>query len=435
MNDFTGVPYRLIASSSAGGGGGTSVTPITVPVVSGITFTDLWDFTAAADGRAPNVATPARPMIISDSTTTDDPVPYFPPSGRDALTNAQNWTAAGASWNNGDFGFVAVCRFSGVSPLVIGANGWFYFRAASATQTVRVNDFGAGVGFDSTAFAPSNQWCVYLGRIGPGGLSLMWANQRGGGGSGIPTATTRTAMSMNGVAFQGQVAAFGLFTMSGSMSNPQIASLSRALYDPFMVSTKPNRLWLDGDSQTSGVGLTTWETTIPGQLTASLGNTWGVTTYAVPASTTANAIDYATDRIDPFLSPGKTEVLSIWIGTNSLAAGDSAATVYAAIQTYCNARKAAALAAGVSLRIIVIDCIPDRSDVPITTAANALNASLAADFPTATGNARLFAKTVVTYADYLIKSSSSYVLQGDGIHIDAATAASIATSIQVGATL
>lgn len=417
-------PLRRISSAPS---------PIAAPSVAGITFADFWDFTAASNGRVPNSIAPTRPLIVSDSANVFDDVPFFPPSKRPALTNGQNWTSADASWNNGDFGFVAVCRFAGLSPLVIGANGWFYFRASNTTQTVQVNDFGTG--FSSSAFAPANQWGVYVGRIGGGtGLSLIWANQRGGGTTSVPTSATRTALALRGPEFQGQVAAYGHFNMTGAMTNPQVASLSRHLYQAFMVSPAPNRIWLDGDSQTSGVGLTNWKSTIPGQLTASLGGNWGVTTYAVPSSTTGDAATYAVDRIDPYLSAGKNEVVCIWIGTNSLAVGDSPATVYAAIQAYCAARKSAASAVGGSVRVIVVDCIPSRSDVNITTAANTLNASLSADFPTATGNARLFAKTSATYADYLVKASSSFVLT-DGIHIDAATAASIAVAIGAGATV
>lgn len=90
-------------------------------------------------------------------------------------------------------------------------------------------------------------------------------------------------------------------------------------------------------------------------------------------------------------------MLIAWGGTNDLYFGASAATTYSRIVTYATARKAA------GWRVVILSILPrSGAATPGTFEADrqTVNASLLADFPTATGQTRITSGGA--YADYFI---------------------------------
>lgn len=105
----------------------------------------------------------------------------------------------------------------------------------------------------------------------------------------------------------------------------------------------------------------------------------------------------ATTQIDPLYYPPQRQVVIAWAGTNDLYFGASAATTYARIVAYATARKAA------GWRVILLTILPrSNSGTPagFEVARQSVNASLLADFSTATGESGIW--TGAAYADYLV---------------------------------
>lgn len=175
----------------------------------------------------------------------------------------------------------------------------------------------------------------------------------------------------------------------------------------------PNLIF-DGDSITEGFGLTVPpDIRLPEQVTALL--TYATdTTYnvAVGGQTAAQRTSAIASAVLPkFRNNGAPQVVIFWAGTNDLYFGASAATTYANIKAYCETVRASKPNA----YIIVLDILPrSNSGTPGTFEASrqTVNASLAADFPTATAHARIF--TGAIYANYLIQVGSDSTIGDAG---------------------
>lgn len=112
-------------------------------------------------------------------------------------------------------------------------------------------------------------------------------------------------------------------------------------------------------------------------------------------------ISRAATRVDPFYRTAPQaapQVVIIWGGTNNLT---NATTTYNNIKSYCTARQA------VGWKCIILTILP-RTQAGISpsfeTLRQSVNASLRADFPTATAHANIY--TGASYADYLIDIGS-----------------------------
>jgi lysophospholipase L1-like esterase len=106
----------------------------------------------------------------------------------------------------------------------------------------------------------------------------------------------------------------------------------------------------DGDSLTEGIG-STGGNTYPAQLAVIEGK--AVANRGHSGDTMATMINEASADVDALVTLGSTVL--VWGGTNDLAGGASAATVYARIQNYCAGRRY------FGLRCAVLTMLP-RSD-------------------------------------------------------------------------
>lgn len=148
---------------------------------------------------------------------------------------------------------------------------------------------------------------------------------------------------------------------------------------------------------TEGFGLIPPDATYPNQVAALMGDRYTALNYSVGGQTMATMATDAATQIDPLYYPPQRQVVIAWGGTNDLYFGASAATTYARIVAYATARKAA------GWRVILLTILPrSNSGTPagFEVARQAVNASLLADFPAATGEAGI--TTGAAYADYLV---------------------------------
>lgn len=164
-------------------------------------------------------------------------------------------------------------------------------------------------------------------------------------------------------------------------------------------SAANNVLVLDGDSITRGdiAGTTPYSSLF------SLNGSWTVTNKGVDSETLATMVANAAANIDPLIVGGVTNVVVIWGGTNDFALGGATvATVYANLQTYCNARKAAGWN-----KVLVITTVSRFGNNPGTGHTN--------DFDIAAYNTLIRANWP-TFADGLIDVAANANLGGLGAY-------------------
>ena len=143
-------------------------------------------------------------------------------------------------------------------------------------------------------------------------------------------------------------------------------------------------------------------------------------------------ITRGTNTVDPlfnlYATTSKTVV--VWGGRNDIANTVAAATVYANIKTFCNARKAA------GWKVIILDAMVGNDITgSLETARISLNASLLADFST---NVSGKVYSGGSYGDYLVDIASETNLLdytnmtyfSDGKHLTAAGYAIAAADVK-----
>jgi lysophospholipase L1-like esterase len=173
-------------------------------------------------------------------------------------------------------------------------------------------------------------------------------------------------------------------------------------------------LIFDGNSMTYGAGSSGISGTYPNQLIAALADPVVGGNFGVSGQETDGMIADSPAQIDPLCSftTRTKNVVVAWEGTNDIRAGASAATAFANLKAYCQARK------DVGYRVILLT-IPPRSDVgtpgTFDDDRSSVNASLRADFPTSTTATRVFRPGVgVTYADLLVDVAANATIGDAG---------------------
>lgn len=167
------------------------------------------------------------------------------------------------------------------------------------------------------------------------------------------------------------------FTYSAPLGGGEINEMNAYLATKYGLTlpTIDRSLILDGDSLTIGA-ITTAGSGWPEVLSNALTSTYTLRFAAAGRKLTEMVTDGAAN-IDPrFSTMVAKNVLVIWGGKNDNTSGVAAATTYANLVTYCQARKAAALAAGVTLRIVVVKETPSGSDANVETRRLAYNSAI-----------------------------------------------------------
>lgn len=129
-----------------------------------------------------------------------------------------------------------------------------------------------------------------------------------------------------------------------------------------------------------------------------MGDRFTALNYGVGGKTAAQLNSTQPALVNPLYYPPQKKIVVVWAGTNDLYFGASAATTYTNIKALCQSFKTT------GFTVILIDILPrSNSGTPGTfeTDRQTVNASLLADFPTATGQTRITSGSP-GYADYLI---------------------------------
>lgn len=190
------------------------------------------------------------------------------------------------------------------------------------------------------------------------------------------------------------------------------------------IPTTTGLVLCEGDSITYGYGIAAGSS-YPHQLGTMLGSGYtvlssGVSGKRITDGSLANTCTNEASRIDECYDASRpSNRLVVFCGTNDLANGDSAATAYSELVTYCQARQAA------GWKVCVVTMLP-RNDVSIEAARTTFNASVRSGWQSfANSIADIAADTAI--GDSGDESNTTYY--SDGIHPTAAGAAIVAGHI------
>ncbi len=165
----------------------------------------------------------------------------------------------------------------------------------------------------------------------------------------------------------------------------KIEELLLRKYPAAQLSLTKTAVVIHGNSITSAI-------TVP-EMETRLGSGYDVAIRAFPGQTTPQMTAAAAADVDPYYDATRTQgnVLVSWEITNDIRVNSvSGATAYANVQTYRAAREAVWGAA----KVITLDCLPATDLTGAKeTARLAVNASLAAEYSTATANSRVWRKS------------------------------------------
>lgn len=147
----------------------------------------------------------------------------------------------------------------------------------------------------------------------------------------------------------------------------------------------------------------------PSQVAALLGAPLDWRNVAIGGTDVSQMISRAATRVDPLYRTApqtKPQIVILWGGTNNLS---NATTTYNNIKSYCTARQT------VGWKCVILTILP-RTQAGISpsfeTLRQSVNASLRADFPTATGESNIW--TGASYADYLVDIGSDSTIGDTG---------------------
>ena len=173
---------------------------------------------------------------------------------------------------------------------------------------------------------------------------------------------------------------------------------------------KLRQVIFDGNSLTIGTGATAYTTDYPTQCAALLGTNYAAINFGVAGQTTPQMTADAVAQVDPLYSTPFSKILVAWEGTNDIVIGGAdAATAYANLVTYCQARRAA------GYKVIIVTVIKrGPAGAGFETTRNTLNANIVANWATfADGLADVGA------AAQLQNSADTTYYNADGIHLNA----------------
>lgn len=179
------------------------------------------------------------------------------------------------------------------------------------------------------------------------------------------------------------------------------------------------RVIFDGDSLTGGNTGTAPAKTYTDRVLAALTGATDAYNLGISGQTVVQLAADASAQVDPLVDESLAQnVVVVWVGTNDLTNGDAAATVYANLVAYCQARQAA------GFEVVVLTALPRGASAPFETARQTFNASIRTNWAT-------FADALADVgADSTIgepgdQNNTTYY-SGDAIHMTAAGYAVVA---------
>lgn len=287
-----------------------------------------------------------------------------------------------------------------------GTTPFLWVNAASGFYTVF--DDVAGDGSDNTDYKTMVQ-AEYHTAIFSFGPSDTKFRINGLQRNGLPVMSNTgktslyTAHALAGNGLRGEILYGAVWDKT--LSEAEMATIEADLnsYYSLPIAAGTRLCWWEGDSIAQGIYVTNIadEHQIKANADLASGDRYSVRSSAVQASTTTELTarqSYVNAQADAASSTNK--VLNIWVGTNDLVVGKSAATLRSDLITLCNAYRTH------FDKIVIWDVLPRVS----TTDAVRLgyNALLDADFGSSTAYTRI--KTGASYADFLVQIGSDPTL-------------------------
>ena len=209
----------------------------------------------------------------------------------------------------------------------------------------------------------------------------------------------------------------------GSLSQKNIMNAYNSAFNYGNVTNINKRVIFEGDSRTGSISSPALSNNsrYPKQVLIGLGSGWSGVVVSEANETVASMIPQFIDEIHPYRNSNLVkDVIVLFAGTNDIAGGDSAATLFSNIKTLAQSYK------NDGFKVIIVGEI-DRnwsSYAAMNTVRNSLQTSMLSDFTTASGITNVWGTNSVSYADYYIQlhaevNFQSYLsanYQADGIH-------------------
>ncbi len=182
----------------------------------------------------------------------------------------------------------------------------------------------------------------------------------------------------------------------GSTTRDKLEKYLRAKWFPVPVGGYV----FEGDSLTSGVGATPGVSDYPTQLMNLLSVPYNKTNVGAASDFISGMIAEGYLEVDPLYNPGVPRNYAfIWAGTNDVARGDSATTVYNNIVTWCNRRK------DLGWTVIVLTMLPRVAfDAGMITNRHTINTNIVSNW--------------ATFADCLVDLAADGRIGDDGDYAD-----------------
>lgn len=232
-----------------------------------------------------------------------------------------------------------------------------------------------------------------------------------------------------GLVFRGLVNGVEVMRMSnGQFGNDAVAigkvglifsetSAGAEHFDTFTAKALTRKAVIDGDSLSTATD--SIDNGYAEQMIASLGAEWYDENYGVAGQHLSDCVaDFASQIAPTYDYKKHFNILCIWAGTNDIQSGDSAATVYAAMQTYC----AAARAAGFK---VFCASMMTRSDVTVGNGREAVRLAYNA-LMTAGASGFSDGYVDIDTNPHLTNNADGTYFHADGIHLIAAGYAQVA---------
>lgn len=178
-----------------------------------------------------------------------------------------------------------------------------------------------------------------------------------------------------------------------------------------MSGSSDPQIVFDGDSLTAGAG-SSGGCTYPNLTIQALGAPWGGYNLGVPGAGIGSLVSGAAANVDTKYNASHSKnIVILWAGSNDLAnSSGQTATVYSAIQTFGNARKA------VGWTVVIVSILPrTATNGSFETDRQSLATSLLGDFTGSTSDPNIW--TGAGYADYLLNITADSTIGSSGENI------------------
>ena len=285
-------------------------------------------------------------------------------------------------------------------------SGDYYFDFSMDGSTGELASYDGSAVVDGSIVATTSR-CLFGWASGASNCTI-WSNGSSSTVTEVASGSTTSLMVLgdgHDSVYAGEVSVKDILIYSATLTSGNVATLQSYAQNRGVQPSFHHVLAFDGDSLTHGFG-STCNRNYPVQLAVPP----SVLRYNVAeyGDTFVTLSSEASTRIDPLIAAGQTNVLVLWAGTNDLAAGTSASTLYSDITSYISARHTA------GWKVVILTITPRNDsawDSTYETQRGLLNTSILGNAAGADGVVNL-----TTIADLLTTTNTTYFLS-DQLHL------------------